>query len=128
MTTPNEKLEARVKAIRARATIRAWEIRQHAHARGAWFEIERLFALTSRAWVLSEADVQTLLKAGRRPDDSGLRLQPPRRFFVIEPGEVATLSDASEIEVALSSDIVSRPSLALVLFDETPSPSPPSAP
>ncbi|HEV7238800.1 MAG TPA: hypothetical protein VGQ36_06130 [Thermoanaerobaculia bacterium] len=117
MSTPNERLEARAKAIRARASIRTWEIRQHAHARGVWFEIERLFALTSKAWVLSEADVQTLMNAGRRPDDSGLRLQPPRRFFVIQPGEVSTLTDASEIDVALSSEIVSRPSLALVLFD-----------
>lgn len=116
MSTPNEKLEARARAVRSRAAIRAWEIRQHAHARGAWFEIERLFALTSRAWALSEADVQTLVAAGRRPDDAGLRLQPPRRYFVIEPAEISTLADAREIEVALSSEIVSASALALVLF------------
>ena len=117
MNTPNERLEARAKAIRSRATIRAWEIRQHAHARGAWFKIERIFALTSRAWVLGEADVQTLIDAGHKPEDCGLRLQPPRRFFVIESNEVSTLADAREIAVALSSEIVSAPALALVLFD-----------
>lgn len=92
-------------------------IRQHAHARGAWFEIERLFALTSRAWILSEADVQTLILAGHRPEECALRLQPPRRFFVIEPSELSTLADAREIEVSLSSEIVSASALALVPFD-----------
>lgn len=116
MSGQSEKLEARARAIRSRATIRAWEIRQHAHARGAWFEIERLFALTSRAWALSETDVQTLVAAGRLPHGAGLRLQPPRRFFVIEPAEISTLACAREIEVALSSEIVSTPALALVLF------------
>lgn len=117
MSAPNEKLEARVRALRSRAAIRAWEIRQHAHARGAWFAIERLFALTSRAWVLSKADVQALIDAGRQPDEAGLRLQPPRRFFLIERDEIATFADAREIEVSLSSELVSAPALALVLFD-----------
>jgi hypothetical protein len=114
--TPNEKLEMRVRSIRARAVIRAWEIRQHSYARGVWFEIERLFALTSRAWVLTEADVQQLTEMGRRPHDVGLRLQPPRRFFVIELRDLSTLTGAREIEVGLSSEIFSAPMLALVLF------------
>lgn len=117
MSTPNEKLEARIRAIRSRAGIRAWEIRQQAHARGVWFEIERLFALTARAWVLSETDVQTLADAGHTPVACGLRLDPPRRFFVIEPDVPSTLADAREVEVGLSSEIVSAPALALVLFD-----------
>ncbi|MGZ8709967.1 MAG: hypothetical protein ACXW28_07065 [Thermoanaerobaculia bacterium] len=117
MSAPNETLEARVRAIRSRAAIRSWEIRQHAHTRGVWFEIERLFALTSRAWALSEADVQTLTDAGRTPVACGLRLDPPRRFFVIEPDERSTLADAREVEVGLSSEIVSASALALVLFD-----------
>jgi hypothetical protein len=116
LSTPNEKLEMRAKAIRAQAAIRAWEIRQHAHARGVWFEIERLFALTSRAWVLTEADVQTLVEMGRRPQDVGLRMQPPRRYFVIEVAEISALAGAREIAVGLSSEIVSAPMLALVPF------------
>jgi hypothetical protein len=110
------KLEMRVRAIRSRAAIRAWEIRQHTHARGAWFEMERLFALTSRAWVLTEEDVQTLVQMGRRPHDVGLRMQPPRRYFVIDLADVAALTGAREIEVGLSSEIVSAPALALLLF------------
>lgn len=116
MSTPYEKLEMRVKAVRAQAAIRAWEIRQHAHARGVWFEIERLFALTSRAWVLTEADVRKLTEMGRRPHAAGLRLHPPRRFFVIGSSDLAALAGAREVEVRLSSEIVSAPMLALVLF------------
>jgi hypothetical protein len=116
MSTPNEKLEMRAKAIRSRATIRAWEIRQHAHARGAWFEIERLFALTSRAWVLTDADVQSLIEMGRTAHDAGGRLQPPRRYFVIESNDLSKLKGAREVEVRLSSEIVTSPALALVLF------------
>lgn len=116
MTASNERLEARARAIRSRAAVRAWEIRQHGHARGVWFEIERLFALTSRAWTISEADVEALMAAGRRPAEAGLRLHPLRRFFVVTAEEIATLTDAREIEVALSSEIVSAPALALVPF------------
>ena len=116
MVTPNEKLETRARAIRARAAIRAWEMRQHVHARGVWFEIERLFALTSRAWVLTEADARTLTDAGHSPHDVGLRLHPPRRFFVIELAVLSTLPGAREVEVRLSSEIFSAPTLGLVLF------------
>lgn len=114
--TPNEKLEMRARSIRARAVIQTWEIRQHSHARGIWFEIERLFALTSRAWVLTEEDAQQLIEVGRRPHDVGLRLQPPRRFFVIGFADVSLLAGACEVEVRLSSEIFRAPTLGLVLF------------
>src|SRR5205814_2627871 len=48
-----EKLHERVRALRARAAIQRWEIRQRGHAAGSWFALERLFALSRRAWILS---------------------------------------------------------------------------
>lgn len=116
MSKANEMLEARARAIRLRAVIHAWEMRQRVNARGTSFEIERLFALTSRAWVLTETDVQRLIALGRRPHDAGLRLQPSRRYFVIEPADIALLADVREVEVRLGSEIFSARALGLFLF------------
>jgi hypothetical protein len=66
--------------------------------------------------VLTEADARALVEMGRSPHDVGLRLQPPRRFFVIDLADLATLAGAREVEVRLSSEIFSAPTLGLVLF------------
>jgi hypothetical protein len=116
MSVAIEKLETRARAIRSRAATRAWEIRQHAHARGVWFQVERLFALTERAFALTDADVQTLLASGHQPHDVGLHLQPPRRFFVVDAADIAQVAGAREVTVVRSSAIITAPALALVLF------------
>jgi hypothetical protein len=111
-----EKLEKRVREIRARAAVRAWEMRQHGRARGAWFAVEQLFALSAKAWVIGEADVQVLLAAGFRPHEAGLRLQPARHYFVVDAAEIAKLSHAREIALMVSSELLNARMLALVPF------------
>jgi hypothetical protein len=68
VSAPTERLHQRARAIRARAAIQRWEIRQRKHAAGCWFALERLFALSRRAWVLSERDTDALVAAGHEPD------------------------------------------------------------
>ena len=54
MSGSTEKLHERVRALRARAAIQRWEIRQRGHAAGSWFALQRLFALSGRAWIISD--------------------------------------------------------------------------
>jgi len=67
------KLHERVRVLRARAAIQRWEIRQRGHAAGSWFALERLFALNSRAWILSAQEAETLVAAGYEPGRLGFR-------------------------------------------------------
>ena len=129
MTAHIEILHARVKEIRARAATQRWEMRQLGHAAGAWRRLERLFALSNRAWMLSERDVATLRERGREPEAVGLAFEPTRAIFIVQMHDIETLEDAKEIALRTSPELLLAPALALVLFDLTSGPpSPPPSP
>ena len=116
MSGSTEKLHERVRALRARAAIQRWEIRQRGHAAGSWFALERLFALSRRAWILSEQDAEALVAAGYEPDPAGLTLEQPRRIFVVRPDEIPSLAGAREISLRSSAELLLAPAIALVPF------------
>jgi hypothetical protein len=109
-------LHERVRVIRARAAIQRWEIRQRGHAAGSWFALERLFALSRRAWILSAQDAETLVAAGHEPHPAGLALQQPRKVFIVSPSEIPSLAGAREIALRSSVELLLAPAIALVPF------------
>jgi len=110
------RLHERVRALRARAAIQRWEIRQRGHAAGSWFALERLFALSRRAWILSAQDAEALVTAGYEPYPAGLALEKPRRIFIIRSDEIASLAGAREISLCSSVELLLAPAIALVPF------------
>lgn len=115
MNGSTERLHERVRALRARIAVRRWEIRQRGHAAGSWFALERLFALSRRAWILSEQGAEALVAAGYEPDPAGLTLEPPRRIFIVS-GETPSLAGAREIALRSSAELLLAPAIALLPF------------
>jgi hypothetical protein len=109
-------LHERVREIRARAAIQRWEIRQRGHAAGSWFALQRLFALSRRAWVLSAQDAEALVAAGYEPHPAGLALEPQRKIFIVRPSEIPSLAGAREIALRSSVELLLAPVIALVPF------------
>lgn len=116
MKDPTSRLMARANAVRSRAAVRRWEIRQLDHAGGVWYRLTRRLALSRRAWSISDEDAAVLLARGFRPDRAGLGLEPPRRHFVIAEEEVAALPSAREVPLQTSAELLACPNLALVPF------------
>lgn len=129
MSASIEILHARAKEVRARAATQRWEMRQRGHAGGAWHRLERLLALSQRAWTLSERDVATLTSRGHEQEAVGLAFEPSRAIFIVEMRDLEGLADAREIALRTSPELLLAPALALVLFELKASPpSPPPAP
>ena len=116
MSGSTAKLHERVRVLRARAAIQRWEIRQRGHAAGSWFALERLFALNSRAWILSAQEAETLVAAGYEPDPAGLAFEQQRRIYIVRPSEIHLLAGAREIALRSSVELLLAPAIALVPF------------
>ncbi len=120
MSRSTASLHERVREIRARAAIQRWEIRQRGHAAGSWFALERLFALSRRAWILSAQDAEELMAAGYEPHPAGLALDQQRKIFIVRPSEIPSLAGAREIALRSSVELLLAPAIALVPFTLRP--------
>ena len=112
-----EVLQRRLRAIRSRAAVRRWEIRQLGHSGGAWFRLQRLLAYAETAWAISDADAEVLIAAGHSPEAAGLELEPPRRYFVVDEAALAGLPSAREVPLRASPELLACRTLALVPFE-----------
>lgn len=120
MTSPrNVKLERRVRDLKARTTIRAWEYRQRRHSKGVWFRLRRVLAEARAAYVISDAAALGLLARGYAPEAVGAELAPPKTIiFVPEEIIAAAAPDARRAAVRLDADLLSATSIALVRFSD----------
>ena len=117
MKASHEGLQRRLRAIRSRAVVRRWEIRQLRHAGGAWYRVQRLLAYAETAWAISDADAEALIAAGHSPEPAGLELEPPRRYFVVDEAALAGLPSAREVLLQASPELLACRTLALVPFE-----------
>lgn len=117
MSASSEALHRRVRAIRSRAAVRRWEMRQLEHAAGAWFRLARLLAYASSAWAITQADADKLVAAGHSPDPAGVELEPPRKIFFVSEEELDALRSAREVPLRASPELLGYRTLALVPFE-----------
>ena len=125
MTTGAEQRAARVRAIRSRAMVRRWELRQRGHAAGVWDRVAGVLTHARRAWAIQDDDAERLIAAGHSPDPAGLELQPARRLFFLSEAEIASLSSAQPVLLRASVELLNCRNLALVPFASVDQPSEP---
>lgn len=107
----------RVRRIRERAVIRAWEYRQRAHASGVWFRLRRVLVDAGRAFVISEADADQLEAQGALLLPVGGELSPAKRLFFVTAAQVEALA-AREVPVRLTAEFLQATSIALLAHGE----------
>jgi len=115
----NETLERRVRALRARSAVRAWDYRQRRHARGAWFRLRRVLADAEAAFVLAPEDARQLLAEGYRAEPAGSEFDPPKLILFAPAERVARLASAQPIPVRLDGRLLAASRLALIPFSST---------
>ena len=111
-------LEKRLRAVRSRAAVRAWEYRQRNHAKGTWYVLRRLLVDASVAYALTERAAQHLLAEGYRPEPVGERMEPPKTILCVSSERIDTLVDKRPIPVRLGADFLTARYVALVRFEE----------
>jgi hypothetical protein len=124
-------LQARARAVRARAAVRAWEYRQRHHAKGVWFRLRRLLAATASAWTLPEEEARRLVAEGYESAAVGSLLEPPKILVLVPEERLQTVPGRAQIELRLGPELLGARCLALVPFrfpESGPGPSPPEAP
>jgi hypothetical protein len=112
----NRPLEKRLRALRSRAAIRAWEYRQRSHAKGVWFRLRRLLADASAAYVLGERSVRDLLSEGYQPEPVGEALEPPKVILSVPAERLEGVVDKDPIPVRLRAAFLAARYVALVRF------------
>jgi hypothetical protein len=111
-----EKLRARAKAVRSRALIRRYELRQLPYSRGVWYRLRRLLAGSARVLVVSPEQMEVLLGAGLAPSQVGAELSPAKAIVCVTPERARGLPFVREISPALSAELLGEMYLVLVSF------------
>jgi hypothetical protein len=116
----------RVRRMRERAVIRAWEYRQREHASGVWFRLRRALVDASRAFIIPDADADRLEQWGGQPLPVGQELSPQKRLFFITPAQLETL-DAREVPVRLTAEVLHARAIVLLPHAEVDGVNPPAS-
>ena len=110
-------LERRIKEVRSRAAIRAWEYRQRRHAKGVWFRLRRVLTAAAAAYIVSEEDADRLLEEGFTAEPVGRELAPPKKLIFVTPERLEKIAKRRQIAVGLGSELLGARSIALVGFE-----------
>lgn len=106
----------RLREMRSRMLVRAFDHRQRRHARGVWFRLRRVLTFASEAYALPRDEAERLIPEGHEPDLVGQELAPPRLILFVPRERVARIAGARPLAVRLSAELLSAECLALVPF------------
>ncbi len=115
----SDHLHERLRQMKARIAIQKWEARQVDHARGVWFHLQLLLASTRRALVITVEEEAVLRRAGFEPHPIGMRLEPPKSFFVLTEEMVPSGIVGSEVALQEARRILLAPAAILIPFRNT---------
>jgi hypothetical protein len=108
--------ERRLRELRSRLLVRAWDHRQRRHARGVWFRLRRVLAAAEEAYALPLEEAERLVAEGYAPEPVGRELEPPRLVLFVPAARMAQIASAHPVAVRLGADLLSAECLALVPF------------
>jgi hypothetical protein len=108
--------ERRLREMRSRVLVRAYEYRQRRHARGVWYRLRSVLALAREAYVIPRAEADELVQEGLRPEPVGHELEPPRIIVFVPGARLARIAAARQVPVRLSAEVLSAEGLALLPF------------
>lgn len=112
----NATLDRRLRQLRSRVLMRAWDYRQRRHARGVWFRLRRVLADASAAYAIPADEARALVAEGWPASPVGGELQPPKAIVLVPAERVARIRSARPLAVRLSAELLSAEYLALRPF------------
>jgi hypothetical protein len=117
--TAAARLEARARAVRARAQVRRWQYRQRGYAAGVWFKLRRVLTEAREAYEISAADAETLLVEGYAAEPCGRELSPEKLLIFVPPARLERVTHKRRLEVGLGAAFLAAQAVGLVRFEAT---------
>ncbi len=111
--------ERRLRQLRSRVLVRAWDYRQRNHSGGVWFRLRRVLAEANEAYAISATEARQLVEEGHAPEAVGRELEPPRPILFVTAERAKRLATARPLAVGLSAELLTAEGLALTRFPET---------
>jgi hypothetical protein len=110
----NGRLHDRARLIREKALIRAWEYRQRNYSKGVWHRLRRVLVDAGRAWIIDEAEADSLEAAGHVPHPVGRELSPEKRIFLLNESDLEGIHGKRQTPVRMSVEFLQARNIALV--------------
>ena len=114
-----ERMQARARAVRTRAQVRAWRYRQRNLAAGVWFRLRRVLADAQAAYVISAEDARRLVAEGYECPACGREIAPAKAIVFVDERRLENVENRRPIRVDLGPAFLTADAVALVRFDET---------
>lgn len=108
--------DRRLRQLRSRQLVRAWDYRQRHHSRGVWLRLRRVLADAASAYAVSPEEVERLVAEGHALEPVGSELAPRRLIVFVSPERVRRLASARPLVVRLSAELLAAEGLALTRF------------
>jgi hypothetical protein len=113
MTSASER---RLRQLRSRLLVRAWDYRQRRLAHGVWFRLRRILADASAAYAVSAEEARALVAEGHSPEPVGGELSPSRVIVFVGVERARRLNTARRLAVRLSAELLAADGLVLTRF------------
>jgi hypothetical protein len=108
--------ERRLRQLRSRVLVRAWDYRQRHHSRGVWYRLRRVLAEAREAYAVSAQEAAELIAEGCVPEPVGAELAPARPILFVTADRARRLASARPLAVRLSAELLGAEGLALTRF------------
>ncbi len=113
----SQRLQVRVRQIKEREAIRAWEFRQRHHSKGAWFRLREVLVYAETAWAIGPEDAAVLVASGALPLPVGHELYPQKNIFVLSSVDLLALASRIKVPMRLGPELLGAENLVLVHFE-----------
>ncbi len=111
-----QRLHEKVRQIKEREAIRAWEFRQRHHSNGLWFRLREALVYAESAWAIGPEDAAALTQRGAFPLAVGKEFHPPKSIFIVSSAELLTLPSRVALPMRLGPELLGAEHLALLPF------------
>jgi hypothetical protein len=110
----HESMARALKEHKKRVLIRAWELRQLEHAKGVWFRLRRVLALSEAVYAIDDDATRELEERGHLPLPLGAELAPPKRLFVVDRSQLQPELTRRPLRIRLDAALLGAVNLVLV--------------
>lgn len=113
-----EALQKRAKAVRARATVRAWEYRQRKLSKGVWLQLRAALAHSAEAYAVAAEEAQRLVAEGFFVEPVGAELEPSKTIIFVPAERAGAIAGRRSLALRMSAELLGERNLVLVRFEQ----------
>ena len=113
----NERMHARIRQVRSRASVLKWQARQAKYSHGVWYRLGRLLAEAEEMYALDDAAMDELLAEGFANTLPAQEIVPPKRIVFAPRERMAGFANRRRLPMRVGSEFLAARNVVLVRFE-----------